>query len=236
MCDQDHFDDDLKEFDARGLVTRRQFGVLLGAGVAMLLPQVANAVTVTESDVTIDDARRHRRLLLRAPGDRHGSRRARVAGHLRPAAGIPHRWASGSPKPATRCWSSIRSIASRRRRPLNRAPRRPSRPLLPLAQALNETTHMTDAKAFIGVAGSAVLGRQEPQDRHAGLLHGRPDGVPHRRRDARSRRRGRLVPRRRTRHAEPEQPASAGGEDEGAVPHRGRRRTTTCARPTRRTC
>src|SRR3954465_6635431 len=53
MCDQDHFDDDLKEFDARGLVTRRQFGVLLGAGVAMLLPQVANAVSVTESDVTI---------------------------------------------------------------------------------------------------------------------------------------------------------------------------------------
>ena len=53
MCDQDHFDDDLKEFESRGLVTRRQFGVLLGAGVAMLLPQVANAVTVTESEVTI---------------------------------------------------------------------------------------------------------------------------------------------------------------------------------------
>src|SRR4051794_34079464 len=53
MCDQDHFDDDLKEFDARGLVTGRQFGVLLGAGMEMLLPQVANAVSVTESDVTI---------------------------------------------------------------------------------------------------------------------------------------------------------------------------------------
>ena len=34
-------------------MTRRQFGVLLGAGVAMLLPQVVNAVTVTESEVTI---------------------------------------------------------------------------------------------------------------------------------------------------------------------------------------
>src|SRR6059036_4034831 len=53
MCDQDHFDDDLKEFEARGMVTRRQFGVLLGAGIAMMLPQVANAVAVTESDVMI---------------------------------------------------------------------------------------------------------------------------------------------------------------------------------------
>src|SRR4029450_7718895 len=53
MCDQDHFEDDRQEYEARGLVTRRQFGVLLGAGVAMLLPQVANAVTVTESDVTV---------------------------------------------------------------------------------------------------------------------------------------------------------------------------------------
>ena len=53
MCDQDHFDDDLKEFETRGLVTRRQFGVLLGAGVAMALPKVVGAVAVTDGDVTI---------------------------------------------------------------------------------------------------------------------------------------------------------------------------------------
>ena len=53
MCDQDHFDDDLKEFEARGTVTRRQFGVLLGAGVALMLPKVVDAVAVTESEVTI---------------------------------------------------------------------------------------------------------------------------------------------------------------------------------------
>ena len=53
MCDKDHFEEDRKWFEERGLVTRRQFGVLLGAGVAMLLPQVANAVTVTESEVTV---------------------------------------------------------------------------------------------------------------------------------------------------------------------------------------
>src|SRR5262249_3031047 len=53
MCDQDHFDDDRKEYEFRGLVTRRQFGVLLGAGVAMLLPQVLAAVAGGESEVPI---------------------------------------------------------------------------------------------------------------------------------------------------------------------------------------
>jgi carboxymethylenebutenolidase len=53
MCDKDHSEDDLLELEKRGLVTRRQFGVLLGAGVAMMLPKVADAVTVTESEVNI---------------------------------------------------------------------------------------------------------------------------------------------------------------------------------------
>ena len=54
MCDQDHFEDDKAEFEARGLVTRREFGgAVLGAGMAMVLPQVPNAVRVTETDVTI---------------------------------------------------------------------------------------------------------------------------------------------------------------------------------------
>ena len=53
MCDRDHSKDELESFEARGLVTRKQFGVMLGAGIAMMLPKVANAVTVTESEVTI---------------------------------------------------------------------------------------------------------------------------------------------------------------------------------------
>src|SRR4029077_736366 len=53
MCDQDHFEHDREDYEGRGLVTRRQFGILLGAGVTMLLPQVANAVAVTESDVNV---------------------------------------------------------------------------------------------------------------------------------------------------------------------------------------
>ena len=36
MCDKDHFAESVAEYEARGLVTRRQFGVLLAAGVAMV--------------------------------------------------------------------------------------------------------------------------------------------------------------------------------------------------------
>ena len=53
MCDQDHFEQDRLEGEARGLITRKQFGVTLAAGVAMLLPRVANAVTVVEEEVNI---------------------------------------------------------------------------------------------------------------------------------------------------------------------------------------
>lgn len=53
MCDQDHFDDDRRDYEARGLVTRRQFGAIVAAGIAMTLPAVVNAVAVTEADVTI---------------------------------------------------------------------------------------------------------------------------------------------------------------------------------------
>ena len=66
MCDQDHFEKDRQEYEALGLVTRKQFGVMLGAGVAMMLPQVANAVTVTESGWT------ETRVLLGEPGANGG--------------------------------------------------------------------------------------------------------------------------------------------------------------------
>ncbi len=53
MCDQDHFENDRQEYEALGLVTRKQFGAMLGAGIAMMLPQVANAAAVAEMDVTV---------------------------------------------------------------------------------------------------------------------------------------------------------------------------------------
>ena len=47
MCDQDHFEDDVKEYTERGLVTRRQFGAIGGRrGLAFILPAVANAQAV----------------------------------------------------------------------------------------------------------------------------------------------------------------------------------------------
>ena len=235
MCDQDHFDDDLKEFDARGLVTRRQFGVLLGAGVAMMLPQVANAVERHRIGRDHHDARRHRRLLLRAPGERHGSRRARVAGHLRPAAGVPHD--GQTPRRIRLLGAGRQPVLSRQEGADRRTGRRDADPVAAAARAGAERDDAHDRREGVHrVAGSAAVGRQEPQDRHAGLLHGRPDGVPHVRRGARSRRRGRLVPRRRARHAE---------RRTARICRRRRRRrssssrspqTTTCARPTRRTC
>ena len=53
MCDKDHFAESVKEYEARGLITRRQFGVLVAAGVSLVLPEVANAQDVTERDVNI---------------------------------------------------------------------------------------------------------------------------------------------------------------------------------------
>src|SRR5690349_6956527 len=54
MCDRDHSADDQQRYEALGLITRKQFGIMLAAGVAMLLPKVANAAAVTESDVTVN--------------------------------------------------------------------------------------------------------------------------------------------------------------------------------------
>ena len=149
MCDQIHFDDDRKEFETLGLVTRKQFGVMLGTGIAMMLPQVANAVAVTESDVTVKTPDGSADCYFEHP-------------------------ASGT-APGVLVWPDIfglrpsfRSMAKRLAEsgysvlvvnPFYRVKKAPTADagaatpipqLMPLAQALNETTHMTDAKAFIG--------------------------------------------------------------------------------------
>ena len=53
MCDKDHFAESVKEYEARGLITRRQFGMLVAAGVSMMLPEVVNAQATGERDVQI---------------------------------------------------------------------------------------------------------------------------------------------------------------------------------------
>ena len=148
MCDIDHFEQDRLEYEARGLVTRKQFGVMLGAGVAMMLPSVANAVTVAEADVVV-----------KTPDGEADCY------FVHPASGTA---------PGVLFWPDIFGLRPALRQmgkrlaesgyavlvvnPFYRAKRAPTaaagsntsiQDLMPLARALNETTHMTDAKAFI---------------------------------------------------------------------------------------
>ncbi|OYT85692.1 MAG: dienelactone hydrolase [Burkholderiales bacterium PBB6] len=53
MCDKDHFAESVAEYEARGLITRRQFGVLVAAGAPMMLPALANAQATSEREVEI---------------------------------------------------------------------------------------------------------------------------------------------------------------------------------------
>lgn len=149
MCDQNHFEEDRQEFEAAGLVTRKQFGVLLGAGVSMMLPQVANAAPVTDGDVTITtpdgtcDAYFVHPASGTAPGvliwpDIFGLRPAfRQMGKRLAESGYsvlvvnPFYRTKKAPTAENGSATPIQSV-------------------MPLAQSLNETTHMTDAKAFIG--------------------------------------------------------------------------------------
>jgi carboxymethylenebutenolidase len=149
MCDQDHFEQDRQEYDALGLVTRRQFGVIVGAGIAMMLPQVANAVAVTDSEVTVTTP--------------DGSADCYF---VHPASGTA---------PGVLVWPDIFGLRPAMRQmgkrlaesgysvlvvnPFYRTKKAPTAEngaatpianLMPLARSLNETTQMTDAKAFIG--------------------------------------------------------------------------------------
>ena len=148
MCDQDHFEKDRQEYEARGMVTRRQFGVLVGAGVAMLLPKVVNAVDVMEMDVTVTtpdgtaDCYFVHPVSGTAPGvlvwpDIFGLRPAfRQMGKRLAESGYsvlvvnPFYRAQKAPTASAGAATPIPEVR-------------------PLMQALSETTHMTDAKAFI---------------------------------------------------------------------------------------
>jgi carboxymethylenebutenolidase len=148
MCDQDHFDDDLKEFEARGMVTRRQFGVLLGAGIAMMLPQVANAVAVTEMDVTIKtpDGTADAYFVHPATGTAPGVLVWPDIFGLRPS------FRQMGKRLAESGYSVLVVNPFYRTKKAPTADQGAATPipsLMPLAQSLNETTQMTDAKAFI---------------------------------------------------------------------------------------
>src|SRR6187397_1239168 len=148
MCDQDHFEKDREEYDARGLVTRREFGALLGAGVVMLLPQVANAVAVTESDVTVmtPDGTADCYFVHPATGSAAGVLMWPDIFGLRPAfRQMGKRLAeSGYSVLVVNPFYRVKKAPT-----ASAGSKTPIPELQPLARALNETTQMTDAKAFI---------------------------------------------------------------------------------------
>jgi carboxymethylenebutenolidase len=166
MCDQDHFEKDRQEFEALGLVTRKQFGVMLGAGMAMLLPRAANAVAVTESEVTVTTPDGTADCYFAHPAN--GKAAAVLVWPdifgLRPA------FRQMGKRLAESGYSVLVVNPFYRVKKAPTAPAGGATPIAdvrPLAQGLNETTHMTDAKAFIAwldrqpsVDGSRKVGTQ----------------------------------------------------------------------------
>lgn len=149
MCDQDHFENDRQKYEALGLVTRKQFGAMLGAGVAMMLPKVANAVTVTETDVNVTTPDGVADCYFVHPA---GGRAAGVLVWpdifgLRPAfRNMGKRLAeSGYAVLVVNPFYRVKKAPT-----AEAGGATPIQELMPLARALNETTQMTDAKAFIG--------------------------------------------------------------------------------------
>ncbi len=149
MCDQDHFEDDRQRFEALGMVTRRQFGVLVGAGIALMLPKVANAVSVADSDVTITtpDGTADAYFVHPASGTAPGVLVWPDIFGLRPA----------MRQMAKRLAESGYSVLvvnpfyrTKKAPTADKGAATPIADLMPLARSLSETTQMTDAKAFIG--------------------------------------------------------------------------------------
>ncbi len=148
MCDQDHFEQDRKEYERLGLVTRKQFGIMLGAGVAMMLPKVANAVAVSESevDVTTPDGTADCYFAHPASGTAPGVLVWPDIFGLRPAfRKMGKRLAeSGYSVLVVNPFYRVKKAPT-----AEQGAATPIAEVRSLAQGLNETTHMTDAKAFI---------------------------------------------------------------------------------------
>jgi carboxymethylenebutenolidase len=149
MCDQDHFDEDVKRYETLGLVTRKQFGIMLGAGVAMMLPQVANAMAVTEAEVSVTtpDGSADCYFVHPASGTAPGVLVWPDIFGLRPAfRQMGKRLAeSGYSVLVVNPFYRVKKAPT-----ADNGAATPIQQVMPLMQALNETTHMTDAKAFVG--------------------------------------------------------------------------------------
>ena len=148
MCDQDHFDEDRKHFEALGQVTRRQFGMIVAAGISLTLPAVANAVAVTESDVNVPtpDGTCDAYFVRPTTGAVAGVLIWPDIFGLRPA------FRQMGKRLAESGYSVLVVNPFYRTKKAPTAANGAATPiaeLRPLTTVLNETTHMTDAKAFI---------------------------------------------------------------------------------------
>ncbi len=148
MCEQNRFEKDRQEYEARGLVTRRQFGVLVGAGVALMLPRVVNAVAVTESDVNITtpDGSADCYFVHPSSGTAAGVLMWPDIFGLRPAfRQMGKRLAeSGYSVLVVNPFYRVKKAPT-----AEKGGATPIDQVRPLAQGLNETMQTTDAKAFI---------------------------------------------------------------------------------------
>jgi carboxymethylenebutenolidase len=157
MCDQ-HFEEDMKDYQDRAGLTRRQFGaVSVGVGMAMLLPHVANALSVTESEVSVKtpdgaadcyfvhpSSGAHAGVLIwpdilgLRPAFRQMGKRLAESGY---SVLVVNPFYRQKRAPVVPAGASFADAATRDT-------------VMPLAQALNATTHVTDAKAFVAFLDS----------------------------------------------------------------------------------
>jgi carboxymethylenebutenolidase len=148
MCDQDHSEQDLQEYEARGLITRKQFGMMLGAGVAMMLPRVANAAEVSELDVdvTTPDGTADCYFVHPSSGTGAGVLVWPDIFGLRPA----FRQMGKRLAESGYAVLVVNPFYRTKKAPTaDEGAKTPIQQLMPLARSLNEMTNITDAKAFI---------------------------------------------------------------------------------------
>src|SRR5256884_5731645 len=151
MCDEDSLEDMIQYQLRSARLSRRQFGALsLGAGAISLLPPLAGAaaeVQESEVDIKTPDGTADAYLV-------HPSRGAHPAVLMWPDIfGLRPAFREMGKRLAESGYSVL--VVN----PFYRAKKAPTAPaggatpiadVMPLARGLNETTHMTDAKAFIG--------------------------------------------------------------------------------------
>jgi carboxymethylenebutenolidase len=157
MCDQ-HFEDDLANYSRFPPLTRRQLAAAsIGAGIAVMLPRAADAQAVTESDVSVktpdgvaDSYFVHPAsgatagvivwpdILGLRPAFRQMGKRLAESGY---AVLVVNPFYRAKKAPVVPAGASFADQATRDI-------------VMPLAQGLNATTHMTDARAFVSFLDS----------------------------------------------------------------------------------